>query len=160
VIHRHLSLPVLPFPLFNVQAAELTLFHTIGAVLLVTGLLGSRAIAKVIGSRVPAYLGRISFSVYLLHWLIIMSLSYWLMGVLKIDLGWSYAAALGVTALVTFPTVIIVSDLFERLVDGPAIRFASRLARLVMDRKLPAGIAASPVARAQPSVVTLESVDG
>ncbi|HJS84891.1 MAG TPA: acyltransferase, partial [Acetobacteraceae bacterium] len=156
IVHHHLVLPNLPYPLFNVQAAERTLFHSLGGILLVSGLLGAGGVRKALSSRVPAFLGRISFSVYLLHWPILMSLSYWLMAVLRLGHGWSYAAALAVTAIVTFPTVIAVSTLFEWIVDRPAIKLSSRIARAVLSRETPNTHAQKPALGIRGAVGALE----
>lgn len=68
------------------------------------------------------------------------------MGQLKLGQGWSYSAALGATAIVTFPVVIAASDLFERLVDRPAIRMAGAFARYVLEpgAREPGAIRAAP----------------
>lgn len=128
---QHIALPAFPAPLVSLEAAKRTFYESVGAVLLVSGVIGFAPASRMLSSRLPAYLGRISFSLYLLHWPIIFSLSYWLMDYGILRQGWSYGLTLILAAVVSFGVIVLCSDLFERWVDGPAIAAANKIARRI-----------------------------
>ena len=119
-----IPMPTLPVPLPDLAGKEREVFNALGAFLLVGGVLGSNAIARGLSCRPFAYLGKISFSLYLLHWPIICSLSFGTMYLLKVRNGIDYLWAVGVTAIVTMAAVVAGAHLFEILVDRWAIRLA------------------------------------
>jgi peptidoglycan/LPS O-acetylase OafA/YrhL len=127
-----LPMPKLAAPLFNPVGSERYVFNAIGAVLLVSGVLGNAEAARLLSSRLPVYLGKISFSLYLLHWPIICSLSFGMMYVLKVRMGVDYLQALASTAIGTLIVTLGASHLFEALVDRPAIRVANIISRYIL----------------------------
>ncbi|MEI5668091.1 acyltransferase [Bosea sp. CCNWLW174] len=130
----NVTLPTPPAPLPSFEVSKRVFYHTFGAVFIVMGVIGSASVARLLASRIPVYLGRLSFAMYLLHWPIIFSLSYGMMGLLVLRWRWDYGSALSVTALFTAVVVLAFSHLFERLVDRPAVVvsgwFAERVLRL------------------------------
>ena len=104
-------------------------WHTLGSVLLVAGMLGSHAISRVLAARPLLFLGRISFSMYLIHMPLVMSLGLWVTRQMQKS-GLSYPEAVGVAFVVYIACVLLLASLFERWVDAPSIR----LARLVEGR--------------------------
>jgi peptidoglycan/LPS O-acetylase OafA/YrhL len=126
-----------PFgPNFANGALEMTeaWWHTIGAILLVAGAIGSRQVATVFATRLPVFLGKVSFAVYILHWPILMSVA----------LGAAWAAqrvgiAFGFSALIAciiyLAVVFALATLFERYVDRPSIKLADLIgARATLPR--------------------------
>lgn len=109
---------------------EKLVMNTIGAIFLVTGTLANRAFSRLLESKVPVYLGKISFSSYLLHWPIICSFSFGMIYVLKFDVGLDHQSAALVVLAMTIVLVIILSTLFARFVDIPAMVLASNFAKL------------------------------
>jgi peptidoglycan/LPS O-acetylase OafA/YrhL len=102
-------------------------WHTLGAVLLIAGTLGSQPIARMLSVRPLQFLGRISFAMYLIHMPLLMSLGLWVTRQMHKS-GLSYLEAVGVSFVVFIATVILVSVLFERFVDMPSIRLAKLVA--------------------------------
>lgn len=111
---------------FNLQPR--IFYYTISAVLIVAGILGFRPATKILSNKVFEYLGKISFSIYLLHWPIICSFSF---GVLRKSLLYTneFPKSLIICFILTYLVIWMLSDLFYRLVDRPTIKFSSWLAR-------------------------------
>lgn len=120
-------LPSPPSPLFDLKASESLVYQTIGAFMIVAGVIGSRHVAQLFTGRICAFLGTISFSLYLIHWPIICSLSYRLMTFLVPR--WGYAPSLALTFLVTLAVAVLASYAMARWVDQPSVRLADRFAR-------------------------------
>ncbi|MBB4042180.1 peptidoglycan/LPS O-acetylase OafA/YrhL [Microvirga flocculans] len=99
-------------------------WHSLGAVFLVSGVIGARWFAALLASRIPTYLGRISFAIYLLHMPLIMSLAFWTAKAGQV-LGMGYIARGTFAAAIFFGALVVLAELFTRYVDGPAIRFSS-----------------------------------
>ena len=101
-------------------------WHSIGAVLLVAGAIGSRRVAAAFASRLPVLLGKLSFAIYVLHWPILMSVGLgaaW--GLQKIGIPFVFSV---VTAFVVFmSTTFAMATLFERFIDRPSIRLADMI---------------------------------
>jgi peptidoglycan/LPS O-acetylase OafA/YrhL len=92
-----------------------------GALLIVGGLAGATIIALSISGGtaerfllgfVPRYLGRISYSLYLTHIIVLASVVHLLAG------AWSLPVALAIAV----PLAIVVADLCQRFVEGPSQR--------------------------------------
>lgn len=148
---NNLPYPAAPFPLPDFKMTELKFYESVGAILLVAGVMACNPAKRVFSARFPVYLGRISFSMYLIHWPIVCSLMYGLMALLKVTWGVDYQIA----ALVAFGVSLVVifgaSDLFERYVDRPAIAAGNVLAGWVFggrndSAKAPAEPTPQPVA--------------
>jgi peptidoglycan/LPS O-acetylase OafA/YrhL len=103
--------------------------HTIGAVLLIIGLLGSDRAARVLASTFGRLLGRLSFPVYLFHFPLLCSLSCWLF--LTVRPALPHPAALAVAALGTMPALLAVGYAFA-VVDEFWLAQVNRVARLVI----------------------------
>ena len=68
-------------PVFLNGGADLTaLVYIFGAFLILLSLLCSRHLQAILSTRVPVFLGKISFSLYLIHMLVINTFSYFLLG--------------------------------------------------------------------------------
>ncbi len=126
---HQITLPELGWPLFDLEKGEVALYTGVGAFLIVCGVIGSRPMGWIFARRIPVYLGKISFSLYLLHWPIICSLSYALMHTLILGQGWAYEAALAVTFIVSLSACLGASHLMARHVDEFAIGISGRFAQ-------------------------------
>jgi len=74
--------------------------------------------AKILLSRVPSYLGRISYSLYLTHLVVIISLLHFVGNRLPLQL----------TVAAAIPLAIVVADLCQRFIEGPSQRLGKLLA--------------------------------
>ncbi|ETA71809.1 hypothetical protein MesloDRAFT_0664 [Mesorhizobium japonicum R7A] len=111
---------------------EKLIMNTLGAVLLVAGTLANPAFAARSASKAPVFLGRVSYSSYLIHWPIICSFSFGMLYVLKLQLGLDHQTAALIVLASTLAFVLVAATCFERYVDAPATRLASNLARRLM----------------------------
>ena len=101
-------------------------WNSFGSIALVAGVIGSHQVESLLGVRPLAFLGKISFSMYLVHMPILMSLA---LGSVKWGraAGMSYGAAAGITFVLYLTVVIALSILFFRGVDAPSMRLANYL---------------------------------
>ena len=108
-------------------------YHVLGAFLLIltTRLFGEAR--EVFSKRPFRFLGRISYSLYLIHFPLVCSLATGLFLLLLPRLG--YAATILLIFVVMVPVVLATAFLFTLLVDEPAIRLSDRFARLVMGER-------------------------
>ena len=102
-------------------------WHSVGAVLLVAGVIGSSGASRVLAHPVLVYVGRISFALYLLHFPVILSLSIRTAQWGK-SLGLNYVAFCGVAFVVTMAVLFTLSELFYRWIDRPSMMLAGRIA--------------------------------
>jgi peptidoglycan/LPS O-acetylase OafA/YrhL len=113
--------PVLP----NLNANTTMFWQTVGSWVLVCGVIGCRPFAKFCASAVPAYLGRISFAIYLLHLPLIMSLMIHAMAWGK-ALGLSFIGSFFFSFALFSITLLVLAELFTRCIDEPAIKLSRR----------------------------------
>ncbi|KAI1357304.1 acyltransferase family-domain-containing protein [Xylaria arbuscula] len=78
-------------------------------------------------TRLAQYLGRVSFSLYLVHMLILHSLGFWLgkyfLQIIGSNSPWKYGTSIGLSAVVVGFVIIWAADLGARLVDANIVRF-------------------------------------
>lgn len=98
------------------------------AILLIWSTSNSSLLQKIFTNRVSQYLGKISFSLYLVHGMVIHTLHYSLIDKLLKAIGsetrLERETAFGVSAMVVTVVLVWGSDVFMRGVDVPSVRFA------------------------------------
>ncbi|KEQ92807.1 hypothetical protein AUEXF2481DRAFT_360792 [Aureobasidium subglaciale EXF-2481] len=117
-----------------------------GSLLLIWSTSNSSLLQEIFTNRISQYLGRISFSLYLVHGAIIHTLHYGLLEILWSIIGTEThlkkEIAFGVSAVCVTATSIWAADVFTRGVDGPSVRFArwleGRLVTRVQEKEEPA----------------------
>lgn len=100
-------------------------YRTIGAFLLLAVMLSSRLGQKMFASRPLEYLGRVSFSLYLVHFAVLCSFSSLLFLHLSDRLAYGWNVLL--TTAVSMPLIFILAHLMYIGVDGPIVRLLSRI---------------------------------
>ena len=111
----------------------------IGAVMLVSLVVHTRPenplLSRLLNSAVPQYLGRISYSLYIVHGPLIHTAGYTLFPLFWTvsgqDEAWRYFAGFAVAYLVLVCITIYVADRFCELVDMPFVRLARAFRDLV-----------------------------
>lgn len=111
----------------------------LGAVLIVWSVLASRVIDRLLSSRIPVWLGRVSFGMYLLHSLVLGSVGAAVFRTLHPAYTKHYWMAAVLSAGVSLAVSLVCAETFTRIVDGPATRFANYLGRIapIMNIKEP-----------------------
>ncbi|NDZ14506.1 acyltransferase [Variovorax sp. WS11] len=104
------------------------LYSVLGGALLVYGVRGG-AFKRLLLGRVSQFLGRVSYSLYLVHLPIIFSVGCGLFNWMHSEKGFARESAAAMSLALTTMCVIAVAWIFERLVDSPAIRFSKAIFR-------------------------------
>lgn len=111
------------FLLFPVD--PISLFHIAGAFLVLLSLLNSKLLVQTLSGQVPVFFGKISFMLYLLHLLVIYSLSSFLF--INLNRLFSYDLSLLITFILTLPFTIILAYLTYKYVDEPGTKLSKRV---------------------------------
>lgn len=102
-------------------------YHVLGSFLIIAALLTSHTMQNMFGSKWIAYLGKISFSLYLVHFTVICTLSSYLFD------QWKNTIPYGMNVLVSFavslPVILGLSHLFYKYVDAKTLRLLSEGSR-------------------------------
>jgi peptidoglycan/LPS O-acetylase OafA/YrhL len=96
----------------------------VGAVSLLIIVINSGRLQKILSHKWIQFLGRISFSLYLLHLIILGSFSCFLFKVLFTNTQMDYNACFLITFIVSLWLALFLSQLMYRFVDSNATRFA------------------------------------
>ncbi|SFJ59737.1 Peptidoglycan/LPS O-acetylase OafA/YrhL, contains acyltransferase and SGNH-hydrolase domains [Paenibacillus sp. UNC496MF] len=96
-----------------------------GSFLLLLGLLLSPRVQHLLTGRAMRMLGRLSFSVYLVHFAVLCSWSSWLFA--RLHSAIPYPLAVAFTVLLSVPPIALLSIVFECLIDRPLLRGLKRL---------------------------------
>ena len=100
----------------------LELYHTLGAILLIFSILCSNFLQKIFSNTISLFLGKISFSMYLLHPIVIASFSSYLMIQIK---DWHYYNNAGLFIFIlTLIFTFIISYLMTIFVDKKSIELS------------------------------------
>ncbi|MEC0370708.1 acyltransferase family protein [Paenibacillus chibensis] len=94
-------------------------YHTLGACLTLTALLISPRLKTLFGRQPFLYLGRVSFSLYLVHFTMICSLGSYLF--YQLHLLFPYGVSTALTVILTTPFIFAVAHFFCRFVDAPTL---------------------------------------
>ena len=124
-IYRYLTIPGLEMK-WNI------FYLTIGAVILVGCVLAATQLAKVFSHPRISWLGRYTFSLYLVHLTILYSFTVFVFVVLRshVGLGFNTSALLSLAS--SIPVIVWATYMFEKYVDAKAINFSSFVARLIL----------------------------
>jgi peptidoglycan/LPS O-acetylase OafA/YrhL len=121
LVYSDWKIPFLP------SADMFVLPHVIGAGLVLLAVVYSPLLRRTFATKPLRYLGKISFSMYLIHVLIIGSigsaaLSYW-------SPHHSYLVAMVGATVLSAPVIVLVAHYFNRFIDAPAVRISNKLNR-------------------------------
>lgn len=142
------------FPLIvgNDYNVQFVASHVLGATLLMLSVLISPRLQWLFSTRLARFLGRISFSLYLLHSLVICSLGCYLF--LKFYWQLGYTRAVGVALAGTLPVTIIAAWLMTKYVDEEGLHLSRYVYRRWFAKKEagPAERSTTPIATTASSV--------
>lgn len=118
------------------NASEFSFFvfyHVVGSFFILLAALNSKWMQALFSSKPFAYLGKISFSMYLVHFTIICSFGSYLF--MRLSHTLSYGADLAIVMLVTLIVIFGVSHLMYRYIDDTTVKLLSRWSNRLFKRK-------------------------
>ncbi|MBC7861390.1 MAG: acyltransferase [Bacteroidia bacterium] len=113
------------------------LYHSLAASALLCIVLLSGGLKNFLSKKIFVYLGKISFSMYLLHVLIIGLLTHLMAYLSGMQEGTKYHLAAIAVFIIYLLVVFILSELFYRWVDRPAVKFSNWFGKKAADLVLP-----------------------
>ena len=119
-IYATLRIPALAIGPMN------SLYLSIGAMLVVIGVLTIPKITQLMASKRVSVLGKYTFSLYLVHKLVLFTVCTGLFVLIEPAIGYNKAAV--VSILVSVPVIFLSTVLFERYIDAPSIRISGMFA--------------------------------
>jgi peptidoglycan/LPS O-acetylase OafA/YrhL len=111
------------------SALPIVFYHILGAGLLLQAVVLGHA-RTILNRPIFRFLGRISYSLYLIHFTILAALPTWL--VLRLEPSLGYLPAIALAFAATLPVLLIAAYVCVRAVDEPATRIADRCANRIL----------------------------
>lgn len=103
-----------------------TLTHTIGAFLVMIGITNLAEPRRFLSMAIPKFLGRISYAMYVLHFIVLFSLTCWLFLALYDTFG--FVLSVAISLVLSLAVIFAASYAVTRLIDDPGIRFSKWVA--------------------------------
>lgn len=100
-------------------------FHLIIAVVLIFLALSTKGVAGVFSAKLPVYLGKISFSLYLIHVPILCSATGFIYRIVENRMGYPISAI--TTSVITIMLCIVAADVFYKIADQQGITLGRKL---------------------------------
>jgi peptidoglycan/LPS O-acetylase OafA/YrhL len=108
------------------DAHQMLIFeYSIGATFIMVAIFRLEWLARFFESRPLQYLGKISFSLYLVHFIVIYSLSAFLFNHMYYRLG--YFLSFVIMLAISFPVILGLATLGANYVDGPATKWSKSI---------------------------------
>ena len=102
-------------------------YSMFGAVIVFTSVLINPQLQKILSAKGLAFLGRISYAMYIIHFLLLGSFSSWLFINLHSQLNYNLSFA--IAGILSFAILIPTSYILTKYIDEPVIRIANNLAK-------------------------------
>lgn len=128
-------LNMLNFNLNTHPMSKNIILYSLGSVLLVYLLLRNVFLQKLFSSRFCCYLGKLSFSLYVIHVPIICSLGCYSLLKLSQYMRYNYAAL--ISFILSFGAVFVISHLYQKTIDNKAIDFSAVFYRFCLKNPKP-----------------------
>lgn len=100
----------------------ISFYHIIGGFFLIVSILNISTFKKIFSHKIFLFLGKISFSMYFIHFVILCSFSCFLF--LKLIVYFSYSISFLLTFFISVICIIFISYFLTKYIDIPAIRFS------------------------------------
>lgn len=123
------------FMLPSLTSDPKTLYNAIGAVSLTIALCRGGLFARSLAHPYVQYLGKVSYSIYLLHFILLCSVSSAV--VVTLGAGW---VGLSVAFILYVITTFSIAHFFTLTVDNSAVRLAHRFARFIEGQSMQGGV--------------------
>jgi peptidoglycan/LPS O-acetylase OafA/YrhL len=103
-------------------------YAMLGALMVFVSVLLNRRLQRLMSGPVFAFLGRISYAMYVSHFLLLGSLSSYLF--LTLNSRWNYNTSCAMVWVFSIAVLVAISYCLTIYVDEPVTRIASRLAKM------------------------------
>ena len=111
------------------------LLNFLSGPLIVASILMNKSLASIFSSKLPVYLGKISFAAYLNHLMIIYVVGIPFFNLLhNLQVPYAFAALLSCAVVITL--TVLFSELYYRLVDQSAMKFSGVIADRLLKKNL------------------------
>jgi peptidoglycan/LPS O-acetylase OafA/YrhL len=99
----------------------------IGAGMIMAAVINSEQLKKLLSAKPLLFIGAISFSMYLMHYMLLAIVSVPLFTALYVNFHMPYLIALMVTFVISIPVIFFISYLTYRFVDAPGTRLSKKI---------------------------------
>lgn len=123
------------FAISSLKLSWLTVYLSLGAILVVGVVLTTTQVANIFKLKWIAVLGKYTFSLYLVHTLILFTLTTGLFVTFHQSWGLGYNRSFVLSTLISIPVLVGATYLFERYVDAKSIKFSSWAAGLMLSER-------------------------
>lgn len=103
-------------------------FPMIGAILLFIFVLCNDRVKNILTFKPLIFIGKISYSIYIMHWIIIYTIASYFTAIIKPDNSLSFLAVIFITVAI----IIIVSWIVDKYIDIPCTKFSSWIVKNIM----------------------------
>lgn len=110
---------------------QFAFYHIIGAALFIIGILNYPYLQEKLETKVCQFLGRISFSMYLIHISIICSLTSYIF-LIGNSLNLSYRVAFSISFILSLIVILLLSYLMAKYIDEPAIAISKKIQKSLL----------------------------
>jgi len=100
-------------------------YHVVGAFLIIVSFQKLKTLQEIFSKQVFVFLGKISFSLYLLHYMLLFSFSSWLFN--ELSKNYSYNTSSLITFLLSTILLFIVSTLMFKYIDVQSVKISSKI---------------------------------
>ncbi|TDZ67940.1 hypothetical protein CTRI78_v002548 [Colletotrichum trifolii] len=118
-------------PRYYIPLSGWMFYQSMGAVLLLPCILRSPLLVRLLEGRLPQYLGKVSFSLYLVHGPVLHSLGFWLMPRLFETFGKVRGYAVGWVVLMA--VTLYLTNLWNRKIDGWSTTVGRRVEKALLE---------------------------
>ncbi len=116
----------------------MSILHAFGALLVLIALIYSPALKRLFSTRPMRHLGRISFSLYLLHLIVIGTLGSYLF--IKLVGHARFSLVIAITFLAVSVVSLLLAEVFTRRIDEPAVRLSTLFYRKLFEMGSPSTV--------------------
>jgi peptidoglycan/LPS O-acetylase OafA/YrhL len=120
-------------PRYYIPLSGWMFYHSMGALMLLPCVIRSPVLCRILESRVPQYLGKVSFSLYLVHGPILHCLGFWIMPRLFETFGRAIGYVIGWCFMLT--VTLYAANWWHRKVDVWSTLLGKKIERLLVSRE-------------------------